>query len=167
MERLRMEIVEDISLGWLVKKELRRRSMMVLGPGLVKIPWIQGPLGIVRLLEKNAFAGNRYSIAVTIAASVMLILQAAVPLLALTAGPWGVAACLTLYVGVAISFHANRKLNGISPFLAILYAPAVLILAWSFLRSMCLTVRRGGVIWRGTRYPLAELKRAMIPWRIR
>lgn len=167
MNRLRMEIVEDISLGWLAKKELRRRSMMVLGPGLVKIPWIQGPLGIIRLLEKNAFAGNRYSIAVTIAASVLLILQAAVPLLALTAGPWGVAACLTLYVSVAISFHANRKLNGISPFLAILYAPAVLILAWSFLRSMCLTIRRGGVIWRGTLYPIAELKRAMIPWRIR
>lgn len=167
MNRLRMEIVEDISLGWLAKKELRRRSMMVLGPGLVKIPWIQGPLGIIRLLEKNAFAGNRYSIAVTIAASVLLILQAAVPLLALTAGPWGVAACLTLYVSVAISFYANRKLNGISPFLAILYAPAVLILAWSFLRSMFLTIRRGGVIWRGTLYPIAELKRAMIPWRIR
>ena len=167
MERLRMEIVEDISLGWLVKKELHRRSMMVLGPGLVKIPWIQGPLGIVRLLEKNAFAGNRYSIGVTLAASLLLILQALVPLLALAAGPWGIGACLTLYCSVAIGFCANRKLNDIPPFLALLYAPAVLILAWSFLRSMFLTIRRGGVIWRGTLYPLAELKRAMIPWRIR
>ena len=167
VERLRMEIVEDISLGWLVKKELRRRSMMVLGPGLIKIPWIQGPFGIVRLLEKNAFAGNRFSIATTLVASVLLILQAIVPLLALAAGPWGIGACFTLYCGVAMAFHANRKLNGIQPFLAILYAPAVLILAWSFLRSMFLTIKRGGVIWRGTLYPLAELKRAMIPWRIR
>ena len=66
-----------------------------------------------------------------------------------------------------MSFHANRKLNGVSPFLAILYAPTVLILAWSFLRSMFLTLKRGGVTWRGTLYPLADLKRAMIPWRIR
>ncbi|HEY2466766.1 MAG TPA: glycosyltransferase [Terracidiphilus sp.] len=167
MERLRMEIVEDVSLGWLVKKELRRKSMMVLGPGLVKIAWMQGPLGIVRLLEKNAFAGHRYSIATTVAASVLLCLQAVVPLLALAAGTWGIAACVTLYVSVAISFYANRKLNGISPWLAIFYAPTVLILAWSFLRSMFLTIKRGGVSWRGTLYPLAELKRAKIPWRIR
>jgi hypothetical protein len=65
-----------------------------------------------------------------------------------------------------MSFHANRKLNNISPLLAILYAPSVLILAWSFLRSMILTIKRRGVTWRGTLYPLAELKRAMIPWRI-
>ena len=166
MKRLRMEIVEDVSLGWLVKKELGRKSMMVLGPGLAKIAWMKGPFGIVSLLEKNAFAGFRYSVRTAVVASLALVLQAAVPLLALTAGPWGVGACLTLYCSVAMSFHANRKLNNISPLLAILYAPSVLILAWSFLRSMILTIKRGGVAWRGTLYSLAELKRAMIPWRI-
>jgi hypothetical protein len=166
MERLRMEIVEDVSLGWLVKKELRRKSMMVLGPGLVKIAWIQGPWGIVRVLEKNAFAGFRFKVGLTVVASVALVLQAVVPLLALTAGPWGVGACVTLYCGVAMSFYANRKLNDISPFMAILYAPSVVILAWAFLRSMILTIKRGGVTWRGTLYPLAELRRAIIPWRI-
>ena len=166
MERLRMEIEEDVSLGWLVKKALRRKSMMVLGPGLVKIAWMQGPFGIVRLLEKNAFAGFRYSIGTAVFASTLLGLQAVVPLLALAAGPWGIAACVTLYCSVAMSFHANRRLNNISPLLAILYAPSVVILAWSFLRSMILTIMRGGVTWRGTLYPLAELKQAMIPWRI-
>jgi Glycosyl transferase family 2 len=167
IERLRMEIVEDVSLGWLVKKELRRRSMMVLGPGLARIAWMRGPFGIIPLLEKNAFAGNRYSVGMTVAASVMLFLQAVVPLLALAAGPLGIAACLALYAGVAMSFYANRKLNGISPVLAILYAPTTLTLAWAFLRSMVLTIKHGGVTWRGTLYPLADLKRAMIPWRIR
>jgi hypothetical protein len=167
MERLRMEIVEDVSLGWLVKKELGRKSMMVLGPSLVTIPWIQGPLGIVRLLEKNAFAGFRYRVDVAVFASGALILQAIVPLLALAAGPWGVAACLTFYCSIALSFLANRKLNHISPVLSILYAPSAMILAWAFLRSMISTIKRGGVAWRGTLYPLAELKRAMIPWRIR
>ena len=153
-------------MGWLVKKELRRKSMMVLGPGLVKIAWMQGPFGIVSLLEKNAFAGFRYKVGMGVVASVALVLQAVVPLLALAAGPWGVASCVTFYCSVAMSFHANRKLNNISPLLAILYAPSVLILAWSFLRSMILTIKRRGVTWRGTLYPLAELKRAMIPWRI-
>jgi hypothetical protein len=167
MDRLRMEIVEDVSLGWLVKKELHRKSMMVLGPGLAKIAWMRGPFGIVGLLEKNAFAGFRYSIWTAVVASTLLGLQAVVPLLALAVGPCGVAACLVFYTSVALSFQANRKLNNVSPFLALLYAPSVLILAWAFLRSTFLTLRRGGVNWRGTLYPLAELKRAMIPWRIR
>lgn len=166
MERLRMEVVEDVSLGWLVKRELGRRSMMVLGPGLVKIAWIEGPLGIIGLLEKNAFAGNRYRVGITVVASVALVLQAAVPLLALGAGPWGVGACLALYCGVALGFRANRKMNNISPWLAILYAPSVMILAWAFLRSMTLTIMRGGVTWRGTLYPLAALRKGMIPWRM-
>jgi hypothetical protein len=162
-----MEIVEDLSLGWLVKKELRRKSMMVLGPGLANIAWMRGPFGIVSLLEKNAFAGFRYSIATAVLATVLLLVQAMVPLLALAAGPWGIAACCITYLSIATGFYANRKLNGISPFLAILYAPSVLILAWSFVRSTLLTLKRGGVIWRGTLYPLDDLKRAMIPWRIR
>jgi len=167
VERLRMEIVEDVSLGWLVKKELRRKSMMVLGPGLAKIAWMRGPFGIVSLLEKNAFAGFRYSIATAVLATALLVVQAVVPLLALAAGPWGVAASCTTYLSIAMSFYANRKLNGVSPFLSILYAPSVLILAWSFVRSTILTLKRGGVTWRGTLYPLDDLKRAMIPWRIR
>jgi glycosyltransferase involved in cell wall biosynthesis len=167
VERLRMEIVEDVSLGWLVKKELQRKSMMVLGPGLAKIAWMRGPFGIVSLLEKNAFAGFRYSIATAVFATVMLVLQAVVPFLALAAGPWGVAACCITYLSIAMSFYTNRKLSGVSTLLAILYAPSVLILAWSFARSTILTLKRGGVIWRGTLYPLDDLKRAMIPWRIR
>ena len=167
VERLRMEIVEDVSLGWLVKKELRRKSMMVLGPGLANIAWMRGPFGIVSLLEKNAFAGFRYSIATAVLATALLVVQAVVPLLALAAGPWGVAASCTTYLSIAMSFYANRKLNGVSPFLSILYAPSVLILAWSFVRSTILTLKRGGVTWRGTLYPLDDLKRAMIPWRIR
>jgi hypothetical protein len=166
MARLRMEVAEDVSLGWLVKRELGRRSMTVLGPGLVKIAWIQGPLGIVSLLEKNGFAANRYSVRTTIVTFAALVLQAALPLLALPAGPWGIGACVALYCGVALAFHANRKMNSISPSLAILFAPSVIILAWAFLRSMILTLMRGGVSWRGALYPLQELRRNMIPWRL-
>jgi hypothetical protein len=36
--------------------------------------------------------------------------------------------------------------------------------AWAFFRSTMLTILRGGVVWRGTFYPLADLRRNAIQW---
>lgn len=166
IDRLRMEVVEDVSLGWLIKREWHGRSLMVLGPGLVQLRWLNGTFGIVRLLEKNGFAGFRYSIALTLTACLSLLLHALVPLAALTEGPWGVAAAALTYTGIAIAIRANRKLNQLSPWLALMFAPSLLIVVWAFLRSMFLTLMRGGVVWRGTLYPLKELKKNMVPFRM-
>jgi hypothetical protein len=166
IERMRMEVVEDVALGWLVKRELKRHSLIVLGPGLVKLHWIQGIFGIVKLLEKNAFAGMRFSVGMAFAAVLGLVLHAMVPFAALAAGPWGTAAGASIYLGIALSFAATRRLNGLSPWLAAFFAPCALILAWAILRSMVVTLARGGVIWRGTLYPLAELKMDMVKFRM-
>ncbi|HEX8925985.1 MAG TPA: glycosyltransferase [Terriglobales bacterium] len=167
IDRLRMEVIEDVSIGWLVKHELRGRSMMVLGPGLVKIEWIKGMFGIVRLLEKNAFAGLRYSVGMALLICFGLALQGFVPLLALGAGPWGIAASLAFHCGVGLGYLANRKLNAVSPWFALLYTPCAAILCWAFFRSTVLVLWRGGVAWRGTLYPLADLRKNMIPWKLR
>lgn len=166
MERLRMEVVEDVGLGWLIKREAGRRSLMVLGPNLVLLRWLHGAFGIVRLLEKNAFAGTRYSVPTTMLACFALLTDAFLPLAALFLGPWGVLAAALMYASVALGIYANRKLNRRSPLLAILFAPCVLIVAWAFFRSMLLTLVRGGVVWRGTLYPLKELKKHMAGFRL-
>jgi glycosyltransferase involved in cell wall biosynthesis len=166
IERLHLEVVEDVALGSLIKRELGRRSYFALGLGLVRIHWIKGTFGIVRLLEKNAFAGTRFSVTMTLLSVLSLLLHALIPFAALTVGPWGIAAAVSMYVGVAMGFTANRKLNGLSPWFAALFAPCALVMAWAILRSMVLTLARGGVVWRGTLYPLAELKKGMIRFRI-
>jgi glycosyltransferase involved in cell wall biosynthesis len=166
MERLRMEVVEDVALGWLIKREMRRHSLMVLGPDLVRLRWVQGTFGLVRLLEKNGFAGMRYRVLLMLGACLSLLLHALVPLAALASGSWGIAAAVLTYLGIAIALQANRKLNGRSPWLALFFVPCVLILIWAFVRSTILTFVRGGVIWRGTLYPLDELKKHMAPFRM-
>jgi hypothetical protein len=42
---------------------------------------------------------------------------------------------------------------------AIFFAPAIAVLLFALMRSMVLTLKRGGVKWRGTFYPLKELRR--------
>ena len=167
MERLRMEVVEDVGLGWLIKREAHRRSLMVLGPDLVRVRWLRGMFGIVKLLEKNAFAGMRFSVTMAVVVCIALLIDAFLPLAALGVGPWGVTAAVVMYAAVAIGIYANRRLNGLSSWLALAFAPAVLIMAWAFFRSMWLTLERGGVVWRGTLYPLKELKEGMASFRLR
>jgi hypothetical protein len=163
-ESLRMEVVEDLSLGWLVKKA-GYRSTVALGPGLVTICWIQGWFGIIRNAEKNGFAIFRYRPIIAALAIFGLLIQILLPLAAIAAGGWAAMAGLLIYAGIAGVIFSNRRLTAASPLFALLFAPSVVIIAFALLRSTVLTLSRGGVMWRGTLYPLAELKRHAKSWR--
>jgi len=157
-EALRMEVVDDLRFGWLVKRA-GYAQRVVLGPGLARIRWLQGALGVVHLAEKNAFAVYRYRTGLALLACLGLAVQAVVPLAAIAAGGWALAAGLLTYASIALAYWANRRVTQTEPWLAIFFAPATAIVLFAFLRSMVLTLARNGVDWRGTRYPLDELRR--------
>jgi glycosyltransferase involved in cell wall biosynthesis len=156
-ESLRMEVVEDMTLGWMVKRA-GGRSVVALGPGLVNIHWIHGMFGIVGNMEKNGFAVFRYRLGLALVACLGLMVHAALPLAAMVAGGWAMVAGIVTYASIALMFHANRRLNGVSPVAAILFGPATAIISFGILRSVVLTLWRDGVNWRGTHYPLSELR---------
>jgi hypothetical protein len=164
MTALRMEVVEDLSLASMVKRS-GGRSIVVLGPGLAKIRWIQGAFGIVGNMEKNGLAIFRYRLGLALAACLGLAIQAALPLAAIAAGGWATVAGLLTYAGIALTFHANRRLNQVPAMAAVLFAPATAIIGYGLLRSVVLTLWRNGVTWRGTFYPLSELRRNAVRWR--
>ena len=155
--RARMEIIEDMALGWMVKHG-GFRSAAVLGLGLVNIAWIKGPLGIARNIEKNGFAAFRYRTAFCVAVCTALLIEAGLPLAAIFLGRWTLAGCILMYVAIALLYRANQHMNALSPWHALLFAPSAAILAYAFARSMTLTLKNNGVAWRGTRYPLPELR---------
>ncbi len=164
MEKVRMEVVEDLSIGWLVKQN-GFRTQVALGPGQASIRWFEGVFGLAANLEKNGFAAFRFNLPLVCLMLITMSLQVVLPFAALFCGWLGVAAAAAMYVGIGIGYRANRKVNGASPLLVLVYAPALAVLCWGFLRSTVLTLARGGVAWRGTFYPLADLKRGMIKWR--
>lgn len=164
MNALRMEVVEDLSLASMVKRA-GGRSIVALGPGLAKIRWIRGAFGIVENMEKNGFAIFRYRLWLALAACLGLAVQAVLPLAAIAMGGWMMVAGLLTYAGIALTFHANRKMNQVPAVAAILFAPATAIILYGFLRSILLTLVRNGVRWRGTHYPLSELRRNAVRWR--
>jgi hypothetical protein len=157
-EALKMEVLDDLRFGWKVKRA-GFSQLVILGPGLVRIRWIDGAFAVVRLVEKNGFAVYRYKVWLLLLACMGLAVQAFLPLVALAAGGWAWAASLVTYLGIGLVYAANRRVTQVSPWLVIFFAPATAIVAFAFLRSMVLTLARRGVDWRGTRYSLKELRR--------
>ena len=158
-DALRMEVLDDLRLGWKVKRAGLRQHVAV-GPGLVRIRWIDGALAVVKLAEKNGFAVYRYRLGLTLLACAGLAFHVVAPLAALAAGGWTALAGVLTYAGIAMVYEGNRRVTQVSWWHAALFAPAVAVVIYAFARSTVLTLVRGGVKWRGTLYPLGELRRA-------
>jgi glycosyltransferase involved in cell wall biosynthesis len=153
-EALRMEVVEDLRFGWKVKRA-GYAQRLAEGEGLTRIRWMHGPLSIVGLLEKNTFAALRFRPELAAMATLGFMAQIVFPLAALAMGGWAAVAGVLTYMSIALTYRAYK-----APMrLAILFAPATAIFAYAIARSTVLTLARGGVEWRGTRYPLDELRR--------
>ncbi len=155
---LRMEVLDDLRLGWKVKRG-GFAQRVALGPGLVRIRWLHGALAVVRLVEKNGFAVCRFRTILMLLTCLGIAMQSVWPLLALAAGGWSSMAGLATYVGITSVYAANRRVAQVGPWAALFFAPAAALIAFAFLRSMLLALVRDGIVWRGTHYPLAELRR--------
>ena len=161
---LRMEVIEDMSLGWAVKRA-GYRSTVAVGLGLVTIRWIDGLFGIIRNIEKNGFSLFRYRAWICVLACIALSIDIVLPVAGIVCGGSTIFAGLLFYLSIALIFHSNRKMNAISCWAAPLFAPCAAVLAFAFVRSTILTLRRDGVIWRGVHYPLGELRANAASWR--
>lgn len=159
-ERLRLEVADDLMLGKLVKVAGLRQDALDGSP-LVSVQWQKGVTGIIRGLEKNAFAGVRYSAVLATLAILAQIFSATGPFVLAITGParlpFAILSALLIltFVGVAVRsrYHAA----------SVIFLPlGGLLFAWILARSTFVTLRDGGVTWRDTFYPLSELRRGMV-----
>ena len=156
---LRMTIVEDIALGRLVKaRGLRQQA--ATGIGLVSVHWASGLAGLTGVLTKNLFSVMNYRIGLVIPAALSLVLFFIVPFAALFNRATLLPAAITV-LAMAWVYRAVGRRTGLSAwFWNVLAAPlAAAVFVFALLRSTVVTLRQGGVVWRGTFYPLGDLRR--------
>ncbi len=156
--RLRMEVIDDLRLGRLLAEAGQRTRAFTCEDG-VSVDWARDLAGIVRALEKNAFAHMRYSGVLAFGASALFAMLWASALVGpFTGSVAGWMAFAALYsmslAGLRLEArHGWRALVVLlTPLLSIVLAIAIANSAWK-------TLAQGGVRWRGTLYPLDELRK--------
>jgi hypothetical protein len=158
--RLPLEVVDDVKLGLLLRRSGVPQGAADSG-GLVSVRWQHGFLPSVLGLVKNAFAALEYRPLRAVAAAVTGIAGGALPVALLALGPTGpVRALAAAALAVAVLHHAGtaRRLAGSSGAEGLLMPACAVLLSAVVLGSAVAARARGGVVWRGTHYPLARVR---------
>jgi glycosyltransferase involved in cell wall biosynthesis len=161
-ERLRMEVLDDMKLGKVVKQSgFSQRN--VFGEDLISLRWARGAMGVVNNLTKNFFAILSFQWWRTVISFVGLAFLNLGPFLGVWLAhgwarlPYGIAlfGMFAIYVGM------SRK-SDVPFYYFVLHPVSTVLFLYTLLRSMILTLLQDGVVWRGTKYPLGELRKGMV-----
>jgi hypothetical protein len=149
---------DDMKLGKIVKKGGFRQEA-VYGRDFITVEWYASLGELVDGLMKNAFAGVNYSLLAVAGSTAALFLTDVWPFLALVA-THGVTRALN---GVSVAlivliFWTSAHYGGTRFRYVLAFPAAALLFAYIMWRSALLAVIRGSVTWRGTAYPLAQMR---------
>jgi glycosyltransferase involved in cell wall biosynthesis len=149
---------DDMKLGKIVKRSGFRQDVLE-AQSLLRIRWYPSLHEAVRGLMKNAFAGNEYSVLMVIFAVLVLFVVHIYPFAALFLSDGAVQLLNGLIVGLSFSIFAdNAVFMRFNPLVAFGYPFAMATMIHVLVRSMVVTLATGGIVWRGTRYPLRQLR---------
>jgi cellulose synthase/poly-beta-1,6-N-acetylglucosamine synthase-like glycosyltransferase len=160
--RLAMEVVDDMKLGKLVKMG-GFRSIVAPSEGLVHVRWQEGFGNIVKGLTKNMFAGMGFSAVMALAVACNTLLLSVVPVLGVIFAHGAARIAAAVAVIAAMIFEALLMPRAkASRWFGVTHALGALVIVYILVRSTVVTLGRGGVVWRGTFYPLEELRRGQV-----
>jgi len=165
-ERLRLEVVDDVALGLILRRSGVRQGCADSG-GLVRVRWQRGFVASMRGLLKNLFAGLGYRWSAALLGIVSVPALATFPslylALSLASGSPvrlvpGLVAATAVALPVALLGATARRLAGGRGHEGLLLPLMGLALGLVVLASALGTTLRGAVSWRGTRYALDDLR---------
>jgi glycosyltransferase involved in cell wall biosynthesis len=161
-QRLAMEVIDDMKLGKIVKLAGFRSSVAV-AQHFVSVEWHLGFSNLVKGLEKNFFAGAQFRVG-TVGLQILALLGMNVlPFIGLVAGHGWIRGFAAVAVVISLCFHLGVDLvMRVSPLYCFTLPLGATVFSYMLLRSTIVTLRQGGIIWRGTFYPLEELRRGLV-----
>jgi glycosyltransferase involved in cell wall biosynthesis len=159
---LRMEVIDDMKLGKVIKNAgFAQRN--VSGEDLISLHWAKGAFGIVNNLTKNFFAVLSFQWWRTMATVVGLAFLNLGPFLGVGLAhgwarvPYAIALASLFLIYYGISFR-----SAVPPYYCLLHPVSTSLFIYILLRSMFHALWNDGIVWRGTKYQLEELRKGMV-----
>ena len=164
-QALRMEVVEDLGIARRIKRAgLRQR--FAFGPGMVNVHWAAGVNGLIGVMTKNIFAAVKFYRTILLMGCGWLMTFCVAPYVAVWFPPLTVPCAITIGA-IILSYYLYSSRSGLSTWNAVFAPFAAMLFVYALLRSMVTTLWQGGIVWRGTFYPLATLREhstPLLPW---
>ncbi|HTS57786.1 MAG TPA: glycosyltransferase family 2 protein [Terriglobales bacterium] len=158
-EILRLEVLDDMKLGKLVK-DGGYRQRNVFGHDLISLRWVKGITGMVNNLTKNFFALMSFEWPRALGSALALAYLNLTPFLGIWLAPgWARLPYAVALLSIFAIYLGMSARSDVPPYYFFLHWASGVLFVYIMLSSMLLTLVRGGVVWRGTFYPLAELKK--------
>ncbi|MBA4538204.1 glycosyltransferase [Bacillus aquiflavi] len=163
-EKIKMRPDDDLQLGIKIK-QAGFKQQFVTALSLIKVEWYTTLKEAFIGLEKNTFAGLHYRFSMVVFAIIGTFLSQVFPFIMLLSNNHTVFTLSILNIlllAVLYTIIATRTTQ-FSPLLFILFPISALIFIYAIARASFLTFKRGGIVWRGTTYSLADLRRKESP----
>jgi glycosyltransferase involved in cell wall biosynthesis len=146
---------DDMKLGKLVKKHGFRQDVAV-GRDMITVEWYASVGELIDGLMKNAFAGVDYSLAKVAGSSAAVFLMNVWPFVALflTSGTTRALNAASVVLIVLIFWIVN----GTRVAYVLAFPAAALLFIYIMWRSALIAVLSGTITWRGTAYPLSQMR---------
>ncbi|MEB1807325.1 MAG: glycosyltransferase family 2 protein [Bacillaceae bacterium] len=151
---------DDLMLGIQIKSS-GKKQRFVSALEHLEVEWYATLKGALIGLEKNAFAGLYYRYTMVVFAILGVFISQLLPFLAVffTTGLTRIVYLFTIVL-LFLLYHRTANVmakNALKYFLV--FPISALLFIYCIIRATILTTVRGGIIWRGTHYPLAALRK--------
>jgi hypothetical protein len=160
--RLRMDVIEDMKLGKLMKMA-GLRSGVAVAQDMVRVRWHSGVRNVIRGVTKNMFAACHYDALYALVAMALPLIMSVLPFFGVVFATGWARVFAGIAVGAAVLIHAAMIWStDASPLYGLTHPLGALLFCWMLARSAIATLWRGGVVWRDTFYPIEELRKGLV-----
>ena len=157
-QALRLEVIDDMKLGEAIKRH-RFAQRNVFGDDLISLRWASGAFGVVGNLTKNFFSLMRYRWYLSALAICGIAWLNIAPFLGAIFSHYSARVAYGISVAMIwLAYWGMQRISRVPAYYFVLHPVGAVLLCYTIARSTALALWNNGVTWRGTKYPLSELR---------
>ncbi len=158
-EPIRMRPDDDLKLGKILKRSGARAEAMS-GLDMVSVEWYHSLGEAIDGLMKNTFSVVEYYSLLLLSGALFYLLVGFGPMamVAFGSGPVQLVGVFTIGCQLLVHTLTARETNA-QGYAGAFYPLAALLMSWILIRALVLNLWQGGIVWRGTFYPLSDLRK--------